>query len=381
MIKTSLAYTAGIILIPLIFACSETVPNREKPPAINPVSFLSQVSEDVSGYTEAASGYKFEFPKDHGAHNAYRNEWWYVTGTLYDENENRYGFQLTIFRSSINQQLNELQTNWSVRNVYMGHFAITDGQKEQFHQHEIFSRDSLNLAGSSSTGLDVWIGNWFIKGEATAENPILVRGEAGGFSLDLKLISSKPIVLQGDEGFSMKSSDGGAASHYYSMTRLHAEGNLRIDGRDNAVEGTAWMDREWSSNSLGRDHAGWDWFALHLSDGSDLMYYRMRLTNGEEDTTSGGIFVSELGEVVKLKQQEFLLQVVDYWSSPQDGPRYPAGWILQVPSLDIDLTIAPLLPDQELQGVFRYWEGAVSCSESLSVNGSDCTGYVELTGY
>ena len=37
------------------------------------------------------------------------------------------------------------------------------------------------------------------------------------------------------------------------------------------------MDREWSTSALGAGQVGWDWFALQLSDGSELMYYQLRL--------------------------------------------------------------------------------------------------------
>ena len=141
------------------------------------------------------------------------------------------------------------------------------------------------------------------------------------------------------------------------------------------------MDREWSSTSLGKNHSGWDWFALHLSDGSDLMYYRMRLTDGEEGITSGGIVNGVSGDVIKLNGDEFSVEVVDYWRSPEGGPTYPAKWILEIPKLNVDLLIQPVLAGQELQGVFRYWEGAVSCIGQGSPNRMDCNGYVELTGY
>ena len=34
----------------------------------------------------------FTFPEDHGPHPEFRNEWWYVTGNLDDEDGRRIGF-------------------------------------------------------------------------------------------------------------------------------------------------------------------------------------------------------------------------------------------------------------------------------------------------
>jgi predicted secreted hydrolase len=47
-----------------------------------------------------------------------------------------------------------------------------------------------------------------------------------------------------------------------------------------------------------------------------------------------------------------------------------------VPDHNIDLTVTPLLSNQELRVNFTYWEGAVRVEGSQ--NGY---GYVELTGY
>jgi predicted secreted hydrolase len=43
------------------------------------------------------------------------------------------------------------------------------------------------------------------------------------------------------------------------------------------VNGTSWFDQEWASNQLTPQQVGWNWFALHLADGTELMLYQMRL--------------------------------------------------------------------------------------------------------
>lgn len=40
-----------------------------------------------------------QFPRDHGAHPAYRTEWWYVTGWVRDEEGYERGIQITFFRN------------------------------------------------------------------------------------------------------------------------------------------------------------------------------------------------------------------------------------------------------------------------------------------
>ena len=72
----------------------------------------------------------------------------------------------------------------------------------------------------------------------------------------------------------------------------------------------------------------------------------------------------------------FQIEILDYWTSPRSKGRYPAKWRLMIPDLAIDLTITPLISDQEMSVSTVYWEGAVR------VEGSQTGfGYVEMTGY
>ena len=54
------------------------------------------------------------------------------------------------------------------------------------------------------------------------------------------------------------------------------------------MTGTGWLDREWSSQPLAPDQAGWDWFSLHLDDGARLMAYRLR-GSGRAGATFGNL--------------------------------------------------------------------------------------------
>ena len=54
---------------------------------------------------------------------------------------------------------------------------------------------------------------------------------------------------------------------------MTAEGNLTVNDDSYRVRGAAWFDHEWSTSSLQEDQVGWDWFAVQLSDDSELMLY------------------------------------------------------------------------------------------------------------
>jgi predicted secreted hydrolase len=347
-------------------------------------------SADTAGYARAVEPPDLVFPRDHGPHPAFRHEWWYFTGNLSTVgptgSRREFGFQLTIFRNALRpDSAAGVASEWSTRQAFMGHFALTEITDGGFHAFERFDRGAVGLAGARADPVRVWIGDWSIaldgSDPAAGEYPTFtIRAEEGGVGLALDLVAEKPVVLQGDRGLSPKGPEPGNASHYYSFTRLRAGGTVTTPGGTRAVQGFAWLDREWSTSALSPGVVGWDWFALQLDDESELMVYRLREEDGGTAPFSAGTFVGPEGRVTKLGADDFALEASGRWTSPRGGA-YPSGWRIRVPSLSLDLEVQPRLPDQELDLAFRYWEGAVEVrgrSDGATVAGR---GYVELTGY
>lgn len=347
---------------------------------------------DTAGYARAEAPRPFVFPADHGPHPEYRHEWWYYTGNLDAADGRRFGFQLTFFRSALRPDPPSVDSDWATRQAYMAHFAVTDVDGGRFHAFERFDRGALGLAGARADPFRVWVGDWVAEavgpapaGEAVAvrSGPVRLRaggGGDGGVALELRLTPRKPVVLQGEAGLSRKGPEPGNASYYYSIPRLAAVGTVTVDGAEVPVRGTAWLDREWGTSALGPELEGWDWFSLQLSDGSDLMYYRLRRRDGTADPFSGGSFVGPGGGVTRLGAGDVVVEERRVWESPRGG-RYPAAWVLRVPSLGLTLAVDPPVSDQELDLAFRYWEGTVDVRGERAGRGVTGRGYVELTGY
>jgi len=324
------------------------------------------------------------FPRDHGAHPEYRTEWWYFTGNLQDEAGSRYGYQLTFFRQGIRREAPTSASPWDVRDLYLAHFAMTDVSKSNFWFEERISRAGPGLAGGRTDGLDVWLLNWSIRMKGPA---ISLDAQSSDKELKLELIPKKPVVLHGQNGLSRKGPGEGQASYYSSFTDLRTKGFLKTHSAASRVpvKGRSWFDHEFGSNQLSPDQKGWDWFSLHLSDGRDLMVYFLRLKNGSIEPASSGTLVEPDGFAHHLKLGDITVSVLDRWKSPRSGGEYPSRWRIQIPSAGIDLLIAPLVADQELNterstGVI-YWEGAVAGRGTSGGRGVSCEGYIELTGY
>ena len=369
-----------IVLVLMLYSCSDK--RKEYEGKQQSVS-SAMGSADTAGFEKAVKERKFLFPEDNGAHSTFRTEWWYFTGNLTSKEGKRFGYQFTIFRNAISPLKMDSASAWSSNQVYMGHFAVTDIDNNKFYYFEKFSRDGNKLAGAEASPLKVWIEDWTVTetdaGKYEFPN-VKLSAKDKEISLDLELSLSKPIVLQGQNGLSQKSKEAGNASYYYSATRIETKGTIKIEGKDYKVEGSSWLDREWSTSALADYQKGWDWFSLQLDNNVEIMYYQLRNKDGSVDETSKGSIVFPDGKKENIKANEVELKVTEEWKNP-DNKSYPSGWILNIPSRNISLTVRPAVKNQELNVSVKYWEGSVMIEGTVEGNKITGRGYTELTGY
>ena len=335
-------------------------------------------------WLQAVEPRTWDFPRDHGAHPAYRTEWWYFTGNLSDDADRQFGYQLTFFRFGVRGELAIEGNPWQVRDLSMAHFTVTNVEENNFSVAERISRAGPGLAGARTDRMEVWIFNW---SAVMKESVIVLEARDGVMELNLILTPDKPLVFHGENGLSTKGAGRGQASYYTSFTSLETRGFLRMgeNGLKREVKGTSWFDHEFGSNQLAQDQEGWDWFSLHLSDGRDLMLYVLRKTGGTIEPASSGTLVEKDGTARYLPLKEISLEVLDRWESPASGGTYPSRWKINIPECNIELLIAPLVQNQELltnesTGIV-YWEGAVGGEGTSKSQEVTAEGYVELTGY
>jgi predicted secreted hydrolase len=343
-------------------------------------------------FEPARAPYVFSFPADHAAHPAYQTEWWYFTGHLRTAQGRRFGFELTFFRFGLRpgeDRPKPGQSRWRGTQVFPAHFAVTDEQGHAFAYSERFVREALGMAGASSTTLALHAGDWTLRGEPMKDprfERMHLHAADGDNALDLLQIPQKPPAIHGRDGVSRKAACDSCASHYYSYTRLRTSGTLLYAGTRYAVDGISWMDHEFGSSELQRDETGWDWFALQLDDGRELMLYLLRRSDGGVTPESSGSLIERDGSVHYLGLGDFSVgaRANTHWHSPHTGASYPSLWTINVDSADLHLTVAPVMADQELaatNGGISYWEGAVDV-EDIDGGGHHLgVGYVELTGY
>ncbi len=322
------------------------------------------------GFAQPRPDPEFVFPEDHGAHPAYRIEWWYLTSNLQGDDGREYGIQWTLFRSALAPAQSG---DWSSPQIWMGHAGLTT--PDRHFVSETFARDGVGQAGVSTEPFLAFIDDWEMRSTAPADadalSALALSARGPDFSYRLDLTARGPLVFQGDRGFSVKS-ESGQASYYYSQPFYEVSGQLLLPDGPVNVTGSAWLDREWSSQPLEDDQSGWDWFSLHLDTDDRVMGFRLRSTTGNDFTAA--TWISPVGESTPLPNGAF--QVTPLTTTEVAGRLVPTEWRVQIPSHGLDIETTALNPQSWMGTLFPYWEGPVRISGSHSGRG-----YLEMTGY
>jgi predicted secreted hydrolase len=323
------------------------------------------------GFSPVVPGRTLSFPADHGPHPDFRIEWWYVTANLTDASGAAYGAQWTLFRQAMAPGAQ--QEGWANQQIWMGHAAVTRADTHRYA--ETFARGGIGQAGAEASPFHAWIDAWQLRGgdgiNSEALSPLELNAAGTDFACSLRLEADHALVLQGENGYSVKSEQG-QASYYYSQPFFKAAGRIAIDGRPVEVKGQAWMDREWSSQPLASDQTGWDWLSLHFTGGEKLMLFRLRRTNGHS-FISGKWFLPN-GNNRQLASSDITMTPKGF--TDVAGRKLPTSWDIAIPPLSLSISCNPVNPKCWMGTRFPYWEGPIHFAGS-----HDGVGYLEMTGY
>ncbi|WP_417877873.1 lipocalin-like domain-containing protein [Vibrio sp.] len=335
----------------------------------------SEVPAEAESFTPVMKGVEITFPADHQAHLDFRHEWWYLTANLTDEKGNPLGVQWTQFRFAAIPQKSkstEKKTTWQSHQIYMAHSAVTT--KDKHYADEKWSRDHSELAGVETSPFRVYLDDWQWTSSTDDLFPATLNTNSKQFAYSLNLTSNAPYQKQGEQGYSTKSADGQAASHYYSQPFIEVQGEITFDGETHQVSGKGWIDREWSSQYLLASQQGWDWFALRLSEETSLVVFQLRDLKTGLASYSHAKLMQIDGSGTAIPQNDIHLEATKQ-THIQDR-NYPTEWQLSIPTQQIEITISALNPNAQMPLSVTYWEGSVIIDGSHSG-----TGYMELTGY
>jgi len=265
------------------------------------------------------------------------------------------------------------QEGWANQQIWMGHAAVTRADLHRYS--ETFARGGVGQAGVEAKPYLAWIDSWEMRGldqmRDTTIAPLELTASGDGFSYALRLDADQPLVLQGDAGYSRKSTRG-QASYYFSQPFFKATGSITIDDKSVDVTGEAWMDREWSSQPLASDQTGWDWFSLHLNDNEKLMLFRLRQADGNPYCSGNWIFAD--GKTTQLASADIDMRPLAW--TEIEGRKIPTRWRIAIATHALAIDCIPLNAKSWMATSFPYWEGPISFAGS-----HQGLGYLEMTGY
>ena len=444
---TFLRFKANIFLV-LVAVCFTLSACTENPKDENetlgtstPNGFFGNM-QSSDAFTPVKRGYTVAIPRDHMSHPDFQLEWWYLTFVLSAEDGQEFGLQYTLFR--FNTELNappsvkvnaensaevnannHIAKNWTNGQQWMGHASLHTAEQHYFEER--FASGGVGNAYVNQQPFTTVIDDWVWKaaqaevqtgaeskamfpsvlkvafGQSSTHHPVKINGKIPATAADslselndtpgvsavkvsLNLDTYGPFIKQGDNGYSKKTQDERLRSYYYSQPFINAKGTLNIEGNSVRVTGKGWFDHEWTSHLANSEAMGWDWFSLHLDDGSKLMAFRMHAMNenmknskskhSEIFTTAS--YIAENGTKETIDQANVSITPTAYETINEgESPRsVPTAWRIQIPEKDIDLFIRPFKENQWNNSLFPYYEGRVEIKGSHSGSG-----FMELTGY
>ncbi|HRH40856.1 MAG TPA: lipocalin family protein [Pyrinomonadaceae bacterium] len=351
-------------------------------------SFFEGVAESFVGKADTLrDGTEFhpvELPRDLWAHHNAQTEWWYYTGHAETTSGKHFGFEFVFFKRRTDLDKFSLVPLRLLGNpIYFAHFAVTDHEGKKFrYAHRKSANGLLDLPASmSEKHYHLRLGDWTIRESNGAH--ILRASINHDLTFEATLKPTKPVVLNGKDAKGVSFKDEGEASRYFAYTRMEMDGDIIWNGETEHFTGSAWMDREFGTWTPTNNQKGWDWFSIQLDNGTELMCYQLRNKEGGVSPFSSGTFVDKDGKFTPLTHEDFKIEPTKYWESPKTKAIYPINWKLTVPKFNLELTVTPVIEDQELDTrgttMIVYWEGACQVKgEDKSTNGK---AYVELVGY
>lgn len=300
-----------------------------------------------------------------------------MTGRLL-AGQREFGFQLTFFRSRV-PSTQGMSSAFAAKQLLFAHAAVTDVAGRQFWYDQRIAREGFGLVQSNARDTDVKLRDWSLQRQATHYQ---AKAASERFQLDLQLTERQPLLLQGDNGVSRKGRAEQQFSHYYSLAQLQVSGSLGLGKERLAVQGSAWLDHEWSNSLLDAQTVGWDWLGVNLHDGSALTAFQLRDQAGKAVWDGGSFRAGSSGaKVQNFRQGQVTFQALRHWRSPRTQASYPVEWALQTPAGTY--RVKALLDEQELDSRLStgavYWEGLSALFDSTGQRLGH--GYLEMTGY
>ncbi|MER2493507.1 lipocalin family protein [Catenovulum sediminis] len=319
--------------------------------------------------------HKISLPADDAFLDNQLIQWWYWTGQLTTNNGKRYGIELCFFAvDAAALHIFELFAHKiygekipsDLTTVQMLNAAVTDIDADKFYSKVTYIPGRPKNIENGFALHDILNNCSAIGGNGN--DTLVITVDDFKFELQAEQIKQPVLHYSGEK----HEYQFGGYTYYYSREMMAAVGTLSHKGVKQTVSGDLWFDRQYGELVQASMLVGWQWFAIQLEGNVQIMLFAYHWQSEHM-----GSITNAAGETIALGASDFHIEILDWWTSPNSGRRYPAKW--HINTGDYDLVVTPLVADQELDEdwlLIKYWEGA--CKVEGNHQGS---AYVELVGY
>lgn len=238
--------------------------------------------------------------------------------------------------------------------------------------------------GSAYDRLDVFSPWGYFRGD---QEKMELKSQCGDCGINVTLRRNKITLYNGACG-AIKF--GNAYSYEYAYADMIMDGTVTISGKTYEVkDARAWMDRQWGLPAQtgnpddaimpGRD--SWLWIGLVLNDSDHTTF---SLWNYDTKVCHRG-FATVTGESGYQMNVSADIQYQDIWTSEQSGFRYPRTVLIQIPAMDLSLTLRCCtdLKNVEFLQEMKNLTGCqclYHCTGNLHSENIDCYANLEMIG-
>ena len=358
---------AFVILRPWI---EPTAPTADAPALLSDW-LLRVASEQVDGLDRPQGEFALNLPHDHAPHPDTRSESWQLLAHLHDERGEPVGVQLSVLRIGLTSpDAAHTETDWAPRDLYRAHVVILDAGMDRAAGDERMGRGMTDVAGYDPIGRELRLDHWALRfGGNGQQTPWHLRASAEGITADLLLTPEKPPTSGAPDD---------APFRGYAFSRLRVEGHLDSAHGRKAVSGVAWLDHLWGDLPIpGAAPVVSDVLQLHLDDGSEVSVVRSRRQDGRGTATVDALRIAADGSVSVHGTDTAEVRLTRHWQGAIAA--WPVDWSVRLGTLDLSVT--PVVDDQELDFMAPVWSGLVRATGLQGDDPVSGLGTLQLTGY
>lgn len=358
-------------------------------------------------------------------HQSSTTEWWYINSHFTGEDNKEYSLFASFFRKLLkyDKEKDELVYAHSIT------WAIVDIENQKYYANSVVDKRAPEI------GLER-----IRKGEIVKDNRIrkaaiemlekgvvpypdrLFEGDVSCATDKLELIlDTNSLIKQADDSYKMELLDKEhnvacslhfspkrkAIRHgnngivygvnaedmfYYFIPRNSIEGSIRIGEKNIAIQkGNAWYDHEFGRSQdekknqeidVSKDVA-WDWISVQFDNDTELTAYNLVENATNENCGSYLILIDKNSKRKQVKDFTFKA-IGKQWTSTRTFQDYPTHWLLEAPSIGLQLEVEAVFAEQEFATVISkpaFWEGRVNVKGQMQNENLQGKGFIERSGF